>query len=287
MWCPTISVIFTPMHTQRPIGIFDSGFGGLTVFKSIKERLPQYDYLYLGDNARAPYGDKSLDKVYQYTLQAVKWMFHQGCPLIILACNTSSAEALRTIQQNDMEEFGGAKRVLGVIRPTAEVLGSFSKTGSVGILGTKGTVGSGIYPTEIAEFTPDVKVYQHACPMWVPVIENDEHDTDAADIFVKQDLHKLLMQSNDIDTILLGCTHYPMLIDKINKYKPENVTIVSQGDIVAESLAKYLFRHPEIEEQLTRGSNISFCTTDAPQSFDAKASSFFGKEISSQHVELN
>ena len=274
------------MQETHPIGIFDSGFGGLTVFKAIKERLPQYDYLYLGDNARAPYGDRSLDIVYEYTLQAVEWMFNKGCPLIILACNTASAEALRKIQMNDLPRMGAEKRVLGVIRPTAEIVGQYSKKKAVGVLGTHGTVDSYIYPVEIGEFFPDVQVFQHACPMWVPMIENNEHHSGAAEHFVKQDLDKLLQQCPDIDTILLGCTHYPLLLETVKKHLPDGVKVVTQGEIVADSLADYLQRNTEIERQLTHGGDVSFYTTDSPAHFDKHGSAFFGEEVHSQYVRL-
>lgn len=274
------------MQSSHPIGIFDSGFGGLTVFKAIKERLPQYDYLYLGDNARAPYGDRSLDIVYEYTLEAVEWMFKMGCPLIILACNTASAEALRKIQMNDLPRMGAEKRVLGVIRPTAEIIGQYTKNKAVGVLGTHGTIESHVYPVEISEFYPDVRVYQHACPMWVPMIENNEHHSAAAAHFVKQDLDKLLQQSEQIDTILLGCTHYPLLMDTIKANLPPGVQVITQGEIVADSLADYLQRHTEIEEQLSREKTVSFYTTDSTTLFDKHGTTFFGEEVHSQHVRL-
>ncbi len=274
------------MQSSHPIGIFDSGFGGLTVFKAIKDRLPQYDYLYLGDNARAPYGDRSLDIVYEYTLEAVEWMFKMGCPLIILACNTASAEALRKIQMNDLPRMDAERRVLGVIRPTAEIIGQYTKNNAVGVLGTHGTIDSYIYPVEISEFYPDVQVFQHACPMWVPMIENNEHHSTAAEHFVKQDLDKLLQQSDKIDTILLGCTHYPLLLDTINKNLPTGVKVVTQGEIVADSLAEYLQRHTEIEAQLSRKGTVSFYTTDSTAQFDKHGTTFFGEEVHSQHVRL-
>lgn len=274
------------MQQSHPIGIFDSGFGGLTVFKAIRERLPQYDYLYLGDNARAPYGDRSSQIIYEYTLQAVEWMFRAGCPLLILACNTASAEALRRIQQNDLERMGAQKRVLGVIRPTAEIIGDYSKTKAVGVLGTHGTIDSNVYAIEINDYFPDVKVYQHACPMWVPMIENNEHTTGAADQFVKQDVDKLLQLSVNIDTILLGCTHYPLLMDTIKKYVPDGVRVVTQGEIVADSLADYLQRHTEIEAQISRGGHVTFHTTDLPEQFDRQGSAIFGQAIHSAQVRL-
>jgi glutamate racemase len=271
---------------KGPIGIFDSGYGGLTVLKEIVNRLPQYDYLYLGDNARAPYGPRSFETVYQYTLECVQWFFKQGCPLVILACNTASAKALRTIQQNDLAKIDPTKRVLGVIRPTTEIIGSLSKTKQVGILGTTGTVQSNSYPIEINKFYPGIEVYQQACPMWVPLIENNEYSAVGADYFVKKDIDSLLAQSNKIDTILLGCTHYPLLLEKIQQYTPAGITILSQGKIVAEGFAEYLHRHPEINENCSKNSNISFFTTDSAADFDSHATNFYGKPVKSAHLVL-
>lgn len=272
------------MHS--PIGIFDSGYGGLTVFRSIAAKLPQYDYIYLGDNARAPYGDRSFETVHEYTLDCVKWFFQKGCELVIIACNTASAKALRTIQQNDLQHIGPDKRVLGVIRPTAEVIGNYTKTKHVGVMGTNGTVRSESYKIEIDHFFPDVTVHQQACPMWVPLIENGEYDSDSADHYVKKYLDELLSAAPDIDTILLACTHYPLLADKIKKHLSENITVVSQGDIVANSLADYLQRHPEIESKVSRSGKMEFYTTDSPTDFNGHASIFFGQPVSSQHTEL-
>ncbi len=274
------------MPTQQPIGVFDSGYGGLTVLKEMVARLPQYDYVYLGDNARAPYGNRSFETVYQYTLQCVKWLFEQGCPLVILACNTASAKALRTIQQNDLPVIAPDNRVLGVIRPTTEVVGEYSQTGNVGILATRGTVLSGSYPIEIAKFFPDVRVYQQACPLWVPLIENNEHNSPGADYFVKQYVGKLLAQSDQIDTVILACTHYPLLKDKIASQLPEGHRIISQGEIVAGSLVDYLKRHPEIERRCSQGGDLRFYTTDSPEDFDNHASIFYGKDLHSGHVHL-
>ncbi len=268
------------------IGVFDSGYGGLTVLKEIVDRLPQYDYLYLGDNARAPYGPRSFATVYEYTLQCVKWFFDQGCPLVILACNTASAKALRTIQQNDLAKLDPTKRVLGVIRPTTEIIGDLSTSKHIGVLGTTGTIQSNSYPIEIEKFYPDVKVYQEACPMWVPLAENNEHNLDGADYFVKQHIDNLMEKSSEIDTLLLACTHYPLLIDKIRHFVPSNIKIVSQGEIVAKSLADYLGRHPEIDEKLARNAQISFFTTDSTEDFDSHASIFFGKPLKSSHLVL-
>jgi glutamate racemase len=271
---------------HQPIGVFDSGYGGLTVLKEIVTQLPQYDYLYLGDNARAPYGTRSFETVYHYTLQCVEWFFKQGCPLVILACNTASAKALRTIQQNDLPKIDATKRVLGVIRPTTETIGNYTKSNQVGILGTNGTVQSNSYPIEINKFYPGIKVYQHACPVWVPLVENNEFNSPGADYFIKKDIDTLLSQSSDIDTILLACTHYPLLIDKIKQFVPEGMTIVSQGEIVAKSLKDYLSRHPEIEEKCSKSGKLSFYTTDSTEDFDDHAAIFFGKPVKSSHLEL-
>ena len=271
---------------EGPIGVFDSGYGGLTVLKEIVEQLPQYDYLYLGDNARAPYGTRSFETVYHYTLECVQWFFSQGCSLVILACNTASAKALRTIQQNDLPKIDSSKRVLGVIRPTTEVIGGFSKKNAVGILGTNGTVQSDSYPIEIAKFYPEIKVYQQACPMWVPLIENNEHQSTGADYFVQKDMGKLLQQSGDIDTILLACTHYPLLMEKIQQFTPQGITILSQGKIVADSLEEYLARHPEMEAHCSKNSQLSFFTTDSTEDFDNHAANFYGKPVKSSHLQL-
>ena len=271
---------------MSPIGIFDSGYGGLTVFKSIAARLPQYDYIYLGDNARAPYGSRSFETVYQYTLQAVQWFFAQGCPLVILACNTASAKALRTIQQNDLPRLAPNNRVLGVIRPTAEVIGQYTTTQKVGILGTSGTVKSGSYPIEIQKFYPQVQVFQEACPIWVPLIENGEQDSPGADYFLQQHINRLLAQSPAIDTILLACTHYPLLENKIRQYLPGKIRLLSQGEIVAASLADYLQLHPDIESRISRNENRQFCTTDDAADFDTHAVLFFGQPVKASQVNL-
>jgi glutamate racemase len=270
-----------------PIGIFDSGYGGLTVMKEIIRKLPAYDYLYLGDNARAPYGNRSFDTVYQYTLQCVQWFFNQGCELVVLACNTASAKALRTIQQNDLEKMAPGKRVLGVIRPTTEIIGKYSETGNVGILATNGTVSSNSYPIEIAKFFPGIKVYQEACPMWVPLVENNEHTGHGADFFVKKHLHSIFEKGETIDVLLLACTHYPLLREKIEEYLPVGVKLVSQGEIVADSLADYLQRHPEIENRCSRCSSRTFYTTDSTEDFDNHATVFFGEMVQSKHLEIN
>ena len=273
--------------SSGPIGIFDSGYGGLTILKAITERLPQYDYLYLGDNARAPYGNRSFDTVYQYTLQCVQWFFDQGCPLVILACNTASAKALRTIQQHDLPRMADSgKRVLGVIRPTSEIIGRYSKTGHIGILATPGTVQSDSYPIEIAKFFPNVAVHQQACPLWVPLIENNEHHSAGARYFFASDIEQLMAQSGDIDTILLACTHYPLVIDELRKLVKPGITLLSQGDIVAGSLADYLQRHPEMAQRCTQEGRRTFYTTDSTADFDARASVFYGEAVQSNHLAL-
>jgi glutamate racemase len=248
--------------------------------------LPEYDYLYLGDNARAPYGPRSFDTVYRYTLQCVKWFFEQGCPLVVLACNTASAKALRTIQQQDLAALGAEKRVLGVIRPTTEIIGDYSKTGAVGILATAGTVNSGSYPIEIEKFFPGLRVYQEACPMWVPLVEYNEYDGPGADYFVKKHLDQLFMKSGDIDTVLLACTHYPLLKEKINQFLPSNVSLLSQGEIVAGSLAEYLVRHPEISNRCSRSASRQYATTDDAHDFDNHAGTFLGSKVRSFHVSI-
>jgi len=275
------------MSAKNPIGVFDSGYGGLTVLKEIVARLPQYDYLYLGDNARAPYGNRSFETVYQYTLQCVEWFFEQGCTLVILACNTASAKALRTIQQKDLPRLAPHKRVLGVIRPTTEVIGDYSESRQVGILATQGTVASLSYPVEIGKFFPDIKVYQEACPMWVPLIENNEQDSHGADYFVKKNLHELLDKGPMIDVALLACTHYPLMKEKIREHLPVAVKLLSQGEIVAGSLADYLQRHPEIEQGCSREGKRIFYTTDSTEDFDNHATRFFGEAVESSHLDLS
>jgi glutamate racemase len=274
------------MPVQSPIGIFDSGYGGLTVMKEIVNRLPQYDYLYLGDNARSPYGNRSFETVYRYTLECVKWFFEQNCPLVILACNTASAKALRTIQQNDLPLISPGKRVLGVLRPTTEKIGLFTESKHVGILATGGTVQSNSYPIEINKFFPEVKVFQEACPMWVPLVENNEHESHGADYFVKKNIDTLFNKSDQIDVVLLACTHYPLLKKKIEEYLPVDVKLLSQGEIVAESLAGYLDRHPEIESTCSKNGRQEFYTTDSPEDFDNHAAAFYGLPVRSKHINL-
>lgn len=266
--------------------MFDSGFGGLTILHRIRELMPEYDYLYLGDNARAPYGQRSFDVVYRFTLQAVEHLFSEGCRLVILACNTASAKALRTIQQNDLPGIDPSRRVLGVIRPTAEIVGEISRNGSVGVLGTPGTVNSGSYDIEITKLHPGFKVFSQACPLWVPLIENGEIDTPATDYFVSKYTGMLMEQSPDIDTVLLACTHYPLLLDKIRRALPEHVAVVPQGEIVARSLRDYLMRHPEMEQRITRGGTCRYQTTENSERFSALAQIFLKKEVEANHVDL-
>ncbi|WP_094572874.1 glutamate racemase [Mucilaginibacter xinganensis] len=275
------------MVNNKPIGIFDSGYGGLTVFRSIFKQLPDYDYIYIGDTARAPYGNRSFQTIHQYTWECVQWLFKQGCPLVILACNTASAKALRNIQQIDLKNEGPAKRVLGVIRPTAEVIGDYTHTKEIGVLGTKGTVQSGSYQIEIGNFFPDVKVHQQACPLWVPLIENGEYDKPGADYFVKKYIGEVLAQSANIDTLLLACTHYPLIQQKIEAYLPEGIKVVAQGDIVAKSLAHYLQRHPEMEAAISKNKTQRFfTTTDDTADFDHYAELFFGEPVKSAYAEI-
>lgn len=274
------------MSNKGPIGIFDSGYGGLTVMKEIVKELPDYDYLYLGDNARTPYGTRSFETIYHYTLECVKYLFNQGCHLVILACNTASAKALRNIQQKDLPKIDPERRVLGVIRPTAEIIGDKSKTGYVGVLGTSGTINSESYVMEIKKQFPKLSVYQQACPMWVPLVENGEYDSPGADYFVKQYIDQIMQKSEKIDTLLLACTHYPLLIDKIEQFAPDDMTILSQGEIVAKSLADYLDRHPEMVEKCSTNRTLRFLTTDSTDDFDAHANFFWGKEITSEFIHL-
>ena len=274
------------MKQEGPIGVFDSGYGGLTVLKEIVNKLPEYDYLYLGDNARSPYGTRSYDTVYNYTLQCVKWFFNKGCSLVILACNTASAKALRTIQQVDLPQIDPEKRVLGVIRPTAEILGNYSETKNVGILATKGTVSSQSYLMEISKFYPELSVFQQACPMWVPLVENSEYNSHGADFFIKKDLKEIFEKGENIDVILLACTHYPLLREKIEEYLPVGVKLLSQGEIVAISLADYLGRHPEIERRCSKGGTRKFYTTDSSEDFNEHAGIFYGHHIQSNHIDL-
>lgn len=269
-----------------PIGIFDSGYGGLTVFKEILKELPQYDYIYLGDNARVPYGTKSFETVYDYTLQCVKQLFEMGCPLVILACNTASAKALRSIQQNDLQHLTPPRRVLGVIRPTTEIIGNYTKTRKIGILATPGTVKSQSYPIEINRFFPDIEVFQEACPLWVPIVESNQLEHPGTPLFIKENIDNLLAQSPDIDTLVLACTHYPVLYPLIKELSPPDILIVSQGELVSASLKDYLKRHPEIDQTFQKGGNISFFTTENAEDFNEKAALFFEQVIQAQHISI-
>jgi len=272
------------MQNSSPIGIFDSGYGGLTVFRSIADRLPQYNYIYLGDNARSPYGDHGFDIIYKYTLECVEWLFAKGCQLVILACNTASAKALRTIQQRDLPAKYPGRRVLGVIRPTAEVIDFYTRTKKIGIMGTRGTVNSQSYLLEINKFFPDIAVYQQSCPMWVPLIENNEHLQTGADFFINEYCNCLMEKSDDIDCVLLACTHYPLLLPKLKKVFPDYINILTQGEIVANSLVSYLERHAEIEQKLGKNIQKSFYTSGDPSAFDEHASIFFGETLQSDQM---
>jgi glutamate racemase len=270
-----------------PIGIFDSGYGGLTILHGIRQLLPQYDYLYLGDNARAPYGGRSFDVVYEFTRQAVVRLFEMGCHLVILGCNTASAKALRTIQQNDLPSLDPQRRVLGIIRPTAEVIGSLTHSRHVGIFATEGTIKSESYNLEIHKFFPDIHVSGVACPFWVPLVEYNEADSPGADYFVKKRIDQLLRMDSEIDTIILGCTHYPLLLPKIHKYIPRGIRIVSQGEYVAEALQKYFQRHPDIRERCTQGGEVHYLTTENPEKFKEQAQLFLHEQVEVENVSLD
>ena len=269
-----------------PIGIFDSGYGGLTIYDEIQKLLPQYDYIYLGDNARTPYGTRSFDVVYEFTRQAVRYLFQQGCQLVILACNTASAKALRTIQQVDIPLLDPNRRVLGIIRPTVECIGDATKSRHVGVLATEGTIKSHSYPLEIRKLFPDIEVTGEACPMWVPLVETNEYASDGADYFVKRHVDRLLERDPEIDAIILGCTHYPILLDKIRKYTPESVNLITQGAAVASSLKRYLENHPDMEALCTKGGTTLFCTTEADGKFGDQASLFLNQQIDVKTVTL-
>ena len=270
-----------------PIGVFDSGYGGLTILKGIRQLMPEYDYIYLGDNARTPYGTRSFEIVYEFTLQAVKKMFELGCQLVILGCNTASAKALRSIQQINLPQLDPSRRVLGVIRPTVECIGELTKTNHVGILGTVGTIKSASYPIEIHKIWPDVQVTGQACPMWVPLVEYNEFTTEGADYFIQKDIEELLQQDPQIDTIILGCTHYPLLLEKIRKYTPSHIQLISQGDYVAKSLQNYMERHPEMDVRCTKQGLCRFLTTESVEKFEESAAIFLGQEkVAVQHISL-
>lgn len=272
--------------TPGPIGIFDSGYGGLTILHGIRQLLPQYDYIYLGDNARAPYGPRSFDVVYEFTRQAVQKLFEMGCQLVILGCNTASAKALRSIQQHDLPLWDPKRRVLGVIRPTAEIIGKLTRNGHVGLLATEGTVRSHSYDMEIAKLWPSLKVTGQACPFWVPLVEYNEADSPGADYFVKKRIDQLMQLDPDIDTIILGCTHFPLLMPKILKYVQPGVRIVPQGEYVADSLKAYLHRHAGMASRLTTGGKVKYYTTENPDKFKESASIFLHERVHVEHIEL-
>lgn len=271
---------------MKPIGVFDSGYGGLTVFREIVKQLPQYDYVYLGDNARVPYGTRSFETVYAYTKECVEKLFDMGCHLVVLACNTASAKALRTLQQNDLPRYADVRKLLGVIRPTTESIGRYTQSRHVGILATPGTVRSESYPIEIAKFFPDIAVYQQACPLWVPLVENNDLDSVGTRYFVEKYISQLLDQSADIDTIVLACTHYPLLLPLIEEFVPPGIRILSQGETVAASLADYLDRHPEIDALCSKNGQIAFRTTESASAFDDKASIFYGQPVSATILHI-
>jgi glutamate racemase len=271
---------------QGPIGVFDSGYGGLTILNGIRQLLPQYDYLYLGDNARAPYGPRSYEVVYEFTRQAVKKLFDMGCQLVILGCNTASAKALRSIQQNDLAQWDSSRRVLGVIRPTAEIIGKLTTNGHVGLLATEGTVKSNSYTLEIAKLWPNLTVTGQACPFWVALVEYNEADSPGADYFVKKRIDQLMQHDPEIDTIILGCTHFPLLMPKILKYIKPGVRLIPQGEYVASSLQDYLQRHTDMEQRITRGGTAHYFTSESPDKFKANASIFLRESIEAEHIEL-
>ena len=279
--------MLTPIPTEQArIGVFDSGYGGLTILRQIRQMLPQYDYIYLGDNARAPYGSHSFDIIYRYTLQAVHALFEQGCQLVILACNTASAKALRTIQQIDLPKLDPSRRVLGVIRPTVEAVGPLSHSRHIGLLATQGTVNSGSYTLELHKLWPDITVTGLACPMWVPLVENFEFDSPGADYFVKKRIEGILRLDPKIDTLILGCTHYPLLMNKILKYTPPGVRIVPQGEYVAASLQQYLERHDELRQKLSQGGTCKYLTTESTEKFNQSAAMFMHQNVQSEQIEL-
>ncbi|MDD3322448.1 MAG: glutamate racemase [Paludibacter sp.] len=272
--------------SAAPIGVFDSGYGGLTILDKIRKELPEYDYIYLGDNARSPYGTRSFDVVYKYTLECVTKLFEMGCHLVVLACNTASAKALRTIQQNDLPLLDPNRRVLGVIRPTVEAVGEMTKTKHIGLLATTGTVQSDSYPLEIHKFHKDIVVNSEACPMWVPLIENNEHLSEGADYFIRKNVENLMHTDSQIDVVMLGCTHYPLLEGKIKSLLSNNIKVVSQGELVAKSLVDYLKRHPEMKEKCTKNALIQYFTTESVEKFATSASIFLNEEIYAQHIDL-
>ncbi|KGN97835.1 glutamate racemase [Porphyromonas sp. COT-290 OH3588] len=276
------------MAQQAPIGVFDSGYGGLTILSSIRKLLPQYDYIYLGDNARSPYGTRSFDVIKDFTLQAVRFLFEQGCPLVILACNTASAKALREIQQRYLPTCEDpTRRVLGVIRPTVEALEATSQSGHIGILATPGTVSAHSYLLEVQKLLPHLSIYEHACPMWVPLVENGESQSEGADYFVKREIDAVMQHHPEIDALVLACTHYPLLRPKIEHYLPEGVQLIAQGELVASSLQDYLHRHPEMEVRLSTGGGIEYLTTECADRFGNLASIFISEEVKARRIKID
>lgn len=273
---------------SAPIGVFDSGYGGLTVLKELAHAMPEYDFLYFGDNARTPYGTRSFDVVYEYSLEAVKYLFSQNCPLIIIACNTASAKALRNIQQLDLPVIAPDRRVLGVIRPSVQKVAEITVNGHVGVLGTVGTVVSESYPIELQKWSDGrvVSTVQEACPMWVPIVENNEIDTEGAEFFIKRNIQNILQKDKDLDTLILGCTHYPLLLKVIKKYIPDNITILEQGQIVSERLIDYLKKHPEIDRRISRNRTIVYQTTESAQIFEKKSALFIGQNVRAEKIRL-
>jgi len=282
-----INKLNNTISSKQPIGVFDSGYGGLTILDELIKSMPEYDFIYLGDNARAPYGTRSFDVIYEYTLQAVEKLFSMGCQLVVLACNTASAKALRTIQQRDLPRLAPNRRVLGVIRPSVEVLGSLSETKHVGVLGTVGTVRSESYLMEMAKLYPDFIVTQEACPTWVPLVENREFENEGGRYFIKKHIESLMAKDGLIDTLILACTHYPILQNEIRKVLPDHIKLISQGNIVASSLIDYLERHPEIDEVCSKQGMLKFYTTESISDFEEKASVFLKRELKAQHIALN
>jgi len=275
------------MINKAPIGVFDSGYGGLTVLSELRKAMPDNDFIYLGDNARAPYGTRSFDVVYEYTLQAVKTLFDKGCHLVILACNTASAKALRTIQQNDLPKIAPEKRVLGVIRPCAEMIDAFSATKHIGVLGTSGTVKSKSYVLEIEKLHPHITVSQESCPMWVPLVEDNEFNTPGGEFFIRQNVESILSKDSELDALILGCTHYPILMDQIRKFVPDSVKVIAQGEIVADKLVDYLKRHPEMADKCSKNGMTKYYTTESPRSFEEAASLFLDEEIVAEQIHLS
>ncbi|MDY5858927.1 MAG: glutamate racemase [Porphyromonas sp.] len=276
------------MSQLAPIGVFDSGYGGLTILSEIRRLLPEYDYIYLGDNARSPYGTRSFDVIRDFTTEAVRYLFDEGCPLVILACNTASAKALREIQQKYLPvSEDPTRRVLGVIRPTAEVVGNTTTSGHIGILATPGTISAHSYQLELQKLFPDITVHEQACPMWVPLVEYGESASPGADYFVQLYLEQLLSRDERIDSIVLACTHYPLLRPKIEQYLPQGITLISQGELVAHSLRDYLARHPEMDSRLSKGASISYRTTESPDKFEGLASIFIDQAVAATRVKID